>query len=1151
MLNIGLLAPGAGEYYIGEVASSAEDYYTGRGESAGRWVGSLAAEIGLSGEVAPEDFRLVLAGRDPRSGEQLVHRKSAGSADTTAIESDQTVDALQAAAFLGVSGRYVRRLLEGGERYVRQIATNPNAEVAPPKKYLVGERTRPSAGGAPSTSGPIPWQVTGAELTRFAESRQEKKFRPGYDLTLRPPKSVSVLWALGGPDIAAEVRDAHSAAVDEVVKYYEHHAVRAREPKSNRRVETDGIIAAAFDHRTSRAGDPLLHTHVVTANMTRFRDKAGEVVWRSVESSNLFEHAKAAGCLYQAHLRHELVARLGVRFNPSNNGHAEIDGIPAAVIDLFSKRRNEIEDELAATGRTSARSAQVATLETRKAKDYSVDAETLAARWVEEAATLGFDQATARSCVGGDRAAALDVVEAERILGLLGSPSGICAQASTFRRSDVVEAISTMVGSLATASEIGDLADRFVTGAGVVAVNATESFGRKVGRSAQQRWTTVELAQIESRLLTLADQGTVSPYHRPTAGVIADVVSSRPELSDEQVRMVEAVCSSDRVVLPVEGRPGAGKTYATEAIVAAHVESGVPILGCAVSAAAASELESQAAFARSNMDATTVAKLLHDLDRFGGLAVGTTVVVDEASMIGTRDLARLADQVAASDSRIVLVGDPDQHGAVEAGGVFARLCHLQGDDLVRLAENRRQDDHVDRLAIDDYRNGLIADAVQRLDDADRVVRSATAGESFDAMVADWYAARCDGAADPMIAGPNSTRRALNERARVILKAAGELAGPSVRIAGREFQCGDEVVARRNNRTLRSPGSREFVKNGSVGVVVDVHADDREVSVQFEREGLIRVPRSYVEAGWLEHGYARTTYGVQGHTHDVARYHPTDASAFEEGYVAVTRGRRGAKLYVVDGTVGVDQDTHHSRETVRHNLDDIADAFGRRRANTMAADLSRDLDEIAALAQLPLRELRTRREALDRRLAEAPADPTDLIDRFAQSRDVLLVRLRTFESTEDAIVPDGLQRRVGHLDRRLEAAQRQLEERRSWMADHDDLITEHGTVDAAARAVEARIRQRPLAHLPGEIVEQLGPEPTLQRERAAWTTAATAIAMHRHRYGIDDDLDADLDGAAALLGDRPLDPVAAGSWDFAARKVEALDFEADLDSGVAL
>lgn len=117
------------------------------------------------------------------------------------------------------------------------------------------------------------------------------------------------------------------------------------------------------------------------------------------------------------------------------------------------------------------------------------------------------------------------------------------------------------------------------------------------------------------------------------------------------------------------------------------------------------------------------------------------------------------------------------------------------------------------------------------------------GESFDAMV-ETGTRRGDGAADPMIACPNSTRSALNERALVMLKAAGELTGPGVRIAGREFQCGDEAVARRNDRTLRASGSRDFVKNGSIGVVVDVQAEDREVSVRFEREGLIRVPRSH-------------------------------------------------------------------------------------------------------------------------------------------------------------------------------------------------------------------------------------------------------------------------------------------------------------------
>ena len=105
MLNIGLLAPGAGEYYIGEVATSAEDYYTGRGETAGRWVGSLAEEVGLRGEVSPDDFRAVLAGLDPFTGEQLVHRKASASPKTGEIRSDRSFDVLQAASALGVSGQ--------------------------------------------------------------------------------------------------------------------------------------------------------------------------------------------------------------------------------------------------------------------------------------------------------------------------------------------------------------------------------------------------------------------------------------------------------------------------------------------------------------------------------------------------------------------------------------------------------------------------------------------------------------------------------------------------------------------------------------------------------------------------------------------------------------------------------------------------------------------------------------------------------------------------------------------------------------------------------------------------------------------------------------------------------------------------------------
>ncbi len=202
-----------------------------------------------------------------------------------------------------------------------------------------------------------------------------------------------------------------------------------------------------------------------------------------------------------------------------------------------------------------------------------------------------------------------------------------------------------LAGASATAPAIEALVSRFLDSGKVVKVTVTNPSANTQRGSTQEKWTTVELAQTEAELLEQAGQTVVSPDHRISQTVIDGVVAARPELSDEQAVMVTEVCASSRFVLPVEGRPGAGKTYATEAVVATHVAAGIPVVGCAVSAAAASELESQAGFARSVMPATTVAKLLHDLDRYDGLAAGTTVVVDEASMIGTRALAGLVGHV--------------------------------------------------------------------------------------------------------------------------------------------------------------------------------------------------------------------------------------------------------------------------------------------------------------------------------------------------------------------------------------------------------------------------------------------------------------------------------------------------------------------------
>jgi conjugative relaxase-like TrwC/TraI family protein len=187
----------------------------------------------------------------------------------------------------------------------------------------------------------------------------------GFDLTFRAPKSVSILFGIADAAVTREVVAAHDAAVAEATAYMEREACRARRGRAGAIVvKRHGFIAAAFRHRASRAGDPLLHTHVVVANATR----AEEGRWTALHGQLLYRHAKTAGYLYQSVLRAELTERLHVRWHAVEHGTADIVGVPPDVIEHFSQRRAEVLAHMAARGEHSARAAQVATLETRGAR---------------------------------------------------------------------------------------------------------------------------------------------------------------------------------------------------------------------------------------------------------------------------------------------------------------------------------------------------------------------------------------------------------------------------------------------------------------------------------------------------------------------------------------------------------------------------------------------------------------------------------------------------------------------------------------------------------------------------------------------------------------------------------------------------------------
>lgn len=198
--------------------------------------------------------------------------------------------------------------------------------------YYAGEGEAPGrwVGSAAAAAGFHGEVEAGQFVAMLAGAGLRKPVREGaiagFDLTFRAPKSVSVLWGIADPETVRQLGEAHDAAVEAGIEYLEREACWGRRGAGGAiQVPGDGFVAAAFRHRASRAGDPLLHTHVVAGNLTRGPDDR----WTAPDARHLYRHAMTAGFLYQAELRREIVERLGLEWGPVERGTADIGGSSA------------------------------------------------------------------------------------------------------------------------------------------------------------------------------------------------------------------------------------------------------------------------------------------------------------------------------------------------------------------------------------------------------------------------------------------------------------------------------------------------------------------------------------------------------------------------------------------------------------------------------------------------------------------------------------------------------------------------------------------------------------------------------------------------------------------------------------------------------
>jgi Ti-type conjugative transfer relaxase TraA len=734
----------------------------------------------------------------------------------------------------------------------------------------------------------------------------------GFDLTWSAPKSVSLLWGLSDPGISESVRNAHERAVADALGYIEEHGLRVRRGKGGeRRINAGGLIAAAFVHRTSRNGDPQLHTHLLVANAACGADGS----WSAPDSRLLYFHARTAGFLYQAALRAELTDTLGVRFGPVTNGAAELTGVPPLLLKAFSTRRAEIERYLAANGGSNRRAGEVAALATRQSKEPvhlvvgdEADASSavpigIRERWRDRASDLDIADPTMADQLGRHHRTPVTDDEAEALIAHLAGPDGLTAQDSTFERRDVMRSVAASLPDGAPVAEVSAVADRLLTSPAIVALPT-------VGRGGELRHTTLELLGIETTLLsdaTARRNSGVAVVDQPN---VEGALENFSFLSDEQLAMVRRLTTSGAGVEIVIGKAGTGKTAALAAARVAWESAGYQVRGTAVSARAAEGLHDGA-----GISSTTLAKLEFELEN-GSVSLGRhdVVVVDEAGMVGTRQLGRLLGHASTGGARVVLVGDSRQLPEIEAGGVFAELAERLGAS--ELTVNRRQRDGWERAALDQLRHGDPELAVNAFDTAQRIHTAPSMADARRQMVDAWLPTQRASEDTVMLAVNRRDIVALNDDARAALRRH-ELLGPDVVVIGEAgLAIGDQVVCLRNNRALG-------VLNGTKGTVES--ADHKGVTLDTE-QGRRLLPATYVEDGHLAHGYAVTVHKAQGATVDRAFVLATDSLTREAGYVAMSRARSGTELFVPtsafeDGIVrtGTDSPGHDPLEGVTRRL----------------------------------------------------------------------------------------------------------------------------------------------------------------------------------------------------------------------------------------